>query len=121
MPKANVNKNENDPRAARTVAAIKQTMLDLISREPFDQIRVEQILSEAPVTSNTFYRYFSSKQDVVDTIGADILSDALKKLTELPEKSLGGGYVRSTICSRHRILHIRGFFQMRRTCRFLQR
>ena len=46
MPKGNVNKNPNDPRAARSVRDIKNTMLSLVEREPFAQIRVEQILSE---------------------------------------------------------------------------
>lgn len=91
MPKGNVNKNPNDPRAARSVRDIKNTMLSLVEREPFAQIRVEQILSEAPVQSNTFYKYFASKQDVLDAIGDDLIARMRKELETLQPRDLRGG------------------------------
>jgi len=91
MPKGNVNKNPNDPRAARSVRDIKNTMLSLVEREPFAQIRVEQILSEAPVQSNTFYKYFASKQDVLDAIGDDLIARMQQELETLQPRDLRGG------------------------------
>lgn len=91
MPKGNVNKNPNDPRAARSVRDIKNTMLSLVEREPFAQIRVEQILSEAPVQSNTFYKYFASKQDVLDAIGDDLIARMRKELETMQPRDLRGG------------------------------
>lgn len=91
MPKGNVNKNPNDPRAARSVRDIKNTMLSLVEREPFAQIRVEQILSEAPVQSNTFYKYFASKQDVLDAVGDDLIARMRQELEALQPRDLRGG------------------------------
>lgn len=83
MPKKNVNKNPNDARALKSVRDIKNALLRLIAQKPFDQIQVEEILAEAPVQSNTFYKYFASKQAVLDAIGDDLISQMRTELETL--------------------------------------
>lgn len=69
------NKNRTDPRTEKSIRDIKRAMISLIEEEPFDQIQAEQIMKAAPVNKNTFYKYFSSKQDVLDSIREDMLSE----------------------------------------------
>ena len=56
MPKKNINKNKNDPRAARSMRDIKNATLTLIAQKPFRQIQAEEIIELATVNFKTFYR-----------------------------------------------------------------
>lgn len=91
MPKKITGGNSNDPRTEKSIRDIKRAMLELIENEPFDQIQAEQIMKLAPVNKNTFYKYFASKQDVLDAIREDLLSEMVDRLNKIPEKSLLGG------------------------------
>ena len=92
MPKKNVNKNKNDPRAARSMRDIKNATLTLIAQKPFRQIQAEEIIELATVNFKTFYRYYSSKADVLEDIRNDILKDLAAGLESLgPGNLMGGG------------------------------
>ena len=91
MPKTNTNKNRNDPRTSKSIRDIKRAMLELVAEEPFDQIQAEEIIRTAPVNKNTFYKYFGSKQDVLDAVREDLLSEMINRLNKMPDKSLRGG------------------------------
>lgn len=91
MPKKNVNKNENDPRAARPVRDIKNATMELIAKKPFRQIRSEEIIELATVNFKTFYRYYSSKADVLDDIREDIVAELSAQLETLDATDLEGG------------------------------
>ena len=83
--------NKKDSRIGKTDRDIKRAMLELIRKEPYGQIRIEQIMQEAPVTKVTFYKHFASKDDVLGSIREDMVSEMLASLNKMPEKSLGGG------------------------------
>ena len=52
-------------KKAKTRAAIQQHALRLFREQGYDAITVEQIAEAAEVSSNTFFRYFPTKDDVV--------------------------------------------------------
>ena len=92
MPKKNINKNKNDPRAARSMRDIKNATLTLIAQKPFRQIQAEEIIELATVNFKTFYRYYSSKADVLEDIRNDILKNLAVGLESLgPGNLMGGG------------------------------
>ena len=91
MPKTNTNKNLNDPRTEKSIRDIKRGMLSLIAEESFDQIQAEQIMKAAPVNKNTFYKYFSSKQDVLDSIREDMLLEMQGQIVLDNVQSVRGG------------------------------
>lgn len=91
MPKKNVNKNENDPRAARSVRDIRNAMLELIAEKPFGKIQAEEIIERATVNFKTFYRYYSSKADVLEDIRESVLESLSGGLKSVPSKNLLGG------------------------------
>lgn len=66
-------------------------MLELIRKEEFSQIRIEQIIQEAPVTKVTFYKHFASKDEVLESIREDMLGEMRDKLNITSEKSVRGG------------------------------
>lgn len=83
--------NKKDSRISKTDRDIKRAMLELIRKEPFSQIRIEQIMQEAPVTKVTFYKHFASKDDVLESIRQDMLEEMRDKLNIVSEKSVRGG------------------------------
>ena len=83
--------NKKDSRISKTDRDIKRAMLELIRKEPFSQIRIEQIMQEAPVTKVTFYKHFASKDDVLESIREDMLDEMRDKLNIISEKSVRGG------------------------------
>ncbi len=91
MPKTNTNKNLNDPRTEKSIRDIKRAMISLIEQESFDQIQAEQIMRAAPVNKNTFYKYFSSKLDVLDAIREDMLSEMQEQIVLNDVQSVQGG------------------------------
>lgn len=92
MPKKNVNKNQNDPRAARSVRDIKNALLELIAGKPFKQIQAEEIINLATVNFKTFYRYYSSKADVLDDIRTDMITQLENEIkVQNTQNLLGGG------------------------------
>ncbi|MFK4873525.1 TetR/AcrR family transcriptional regulator [Novosphingobium sp. ZW T3_23] len=59
------------PRALRSATALRQAMLTLLQRKPFDQITVREICTEARVHYATFFRHHQTKEALLDTIAKD--------------------------------------------------
>lgn len=93
MTKTAVISKKKDSRIGKTDRDIKRAMLSLVAKEPFDRIRVEQIMAEAPVTKVTFYRHFASKDDVLDAIRVDLVDEMKAEFDSKPYKNLAGGGV----------------------------
>ncbi len=91
MTKTASTSKKKDSRIGKTDRDIKRAMLSLVAKEPFDRIRVEQIMAEAPVTKVTFYRHFTSKDDVLDAIRVDLVDDMITEFNTQPYKNLAGG------------------------------
>ena len=88
---ARVVSMKKDSRIGKTDRDIKRAMLELIRKEAYSQIRIEQIMQEAPVTKVTFYKHFASKDDVLENIRQDMLEEMRDKLNIVSEKSVRGG------------------------------
>lgn len=90
MPKT-ATLNANDLRSIKSVRAIKNAELTLIAEKPFQKITVEQIVTTALINIKTFYKYFDSKYDVLDSIRFDMLKTLQISLKPLPKADLRGG------------------------------
>lgn len=75
-----------DARAIRSSGALREALLALLERKPFDQITVRDICAEAGVHYATFFRHHPSKEALLDAVAAEQI-DTLVDLT-LP--MLGG-------------------------------
>ena len=56
----------NSPQFQRTDKAIIQAMVSLLKKKSFENITVQDILNETPVTRATFYAHFHDKYEVVE-------------------------------------------------------
>ena len=63
----NMNDSKN-PSALRSKTEISEALVRLMEQYPYSEITVKQIVLEAGVVRKTFYRNFTSKDDVLDAM-----------------------------------------------------
>lgn len=61
----------DDPRARRSIAALRDALLELLETRRFDQIEIKHITDAAGVSYRTFFRRFASKEELLEEIAAD--------------------------------------------------
>lgn len=71
--------SSKDARALRSALALRDALLSLLERKPFDQITVRDICAEAGVHYATFFRHHQTKEGLLDFIARDQIA----KLNEL--------------------------------------
>lgn len=81
-----MNSSQN-PSALRSKKIITETLLRLMEQYPYSEITVKLILLESTVSRKTFYRNFSSKDDVLNSYIDAILLSYLDTLKENEEYS----------------------------------
>lgn len=81
-----MNPSQN-PSALRSRKMITETMLELLKQFPLHDITVKQILIETGLSRKTFYRHFTSKEDVLSAYIDAILNDYKEAVLGLPEIS----------------------------------
>lgn len=71
--------SSKDARARRSALSLRDAMLALLERSPFDQITVRDICAEAGVHYATFFRHYPTKEALLD----DIAKDQIEHLNSL--------------------------------------
>ena len=59
-----------DPRTDKSVEKILDGTMKLLSRQGTRKLSVSDICAASGVARGTFYRYFSTKEEVLDALGA---------------------------------------------------
>lgn len=78
------------PCSIRSKNEITDTLLQLMKSHPYREITVKQIILEAHVARKTFYRNFSSKDDVLDSYMNSIMLQYKRSLQQLGNCLLSG-------------------------------
>lgn len=65
-----------DLRLLRTRRALRDGLLSLITKRPFDEVTVRDIAAESLVGYNTFFRHYASKAELMD----EIVSEEIEQL-----------------------------------------
>lgn len=73
MSKDNQRTGLRERKKAKTMAAIQMHALRLFREQGYNATTVEQIADAAEISPSTFFRYFSTKEDVVNTDNYDSL------------------------------------------------
>lgn len=82
-----MNPTQN-PSAIRSKNEITNTLLHLMKSLPYNEIMVKQILIDAHVARKTFYRNFTSKNDVLNSHIDCILHQYVQSLQQMPDFQL---------------------------------
>jgi AcrR family transcriptional regulator len=76
-----------DARAARSAAALKDALVRLLERKPFERITAREICAEAGVHYATFFRHQTGKESLLEQLAAEQI-ETLVELT-LPIEDTG--------------------------------
>jgi AcrR family transcriptional regulator len=60
-----------DARMLRTREALRRALLDLLERQPLEQITIRDIAAEAGIGYATFFRHHASKEELLNEIAAE--------------------------------------------------
>lgn len=64
-----------DRRVKKTKQALNQALFTLLDQKPFQQITITDIVTEADVNRGTFYKHYRDKEELLDSIIEEILTD----------------------------------------------
>ena len=82
-----MNQSQN-PSAVRSKQQIIDALLALMEKYPYSEISVKQIVLETDLVRKTFYRNFSSKDDVLNAYINQEIYEYTRALLEKPEEPL---------------------------------
>lgn len=82
-----MNPSQN-PSALRSKRILTETLLLLMKQHPYQELTVKHILLESGISRKTFYRNFSSKDDILNSYIDTILQQYLDALKEQGEYSM---------------------------------
>lgn len=68
---APVSSSSKDARAIRSAQSLRDALLALLLRKPFDQITIRDICAEAGVHYATFFRHHQTKEELLNAIAQD--------------------------------------------------
>ncbi len=60
-----------DARGWKTMRALHEAVIDLIQDRPLERLTIDNIVERARVSRATFYRHYSTKEQLVEEIGTD--------------------------------------------------
>lgn len=69
--KVPASSSSRDARARRSALALRDAMLALLDRKPFDQITIRDVCAEAGVHYATFFRHYQAKEALLDAVARD--------------------------------------------------
>lgn len=75
-------KQKTDLRIIKTNLNIRNTFIQLLNEKSFDSITVQNILDRALINRSTFYKHYSDKYDLLESITKDFL-DKFKSLVDV--------------------------------------
>lgn len=78
--------NTKNPNAVRSKNMITDALLKLMEKYPYKEITVKQIVLETDLVRKTFYRNFSSKDDVLNSYIVSIISEYINNISNTEEK-----------------------------------
>ena len=74
-----------DKRIRRTHRLLREALIELITQQGYDSIRVEDILQQADIGRTTFYAHFKDKRALLENV-ADVFDSRYQK--DLAQRSL---------------------------------
>jgi AcrR family transcriptional regulator len=72
-------------RRERVALHIERTALELIASEGPESVTVEQIAARAGISNRTFFRYFSTRDDVISALPQRLVQDLCTRVAARPE------------------------------------
>jgi AcrR family transcriptional regulator len=81
-----IKSRPSDARAQRSRAALRKALLELVQVRPFEQISVRELAAAAKLSHPTFYRNYSSIQEILGEIAADEMQQLMAHMLSLVDR-----------------------------------
>jgi AcrR family transcriptional regulator len=97
-PRTTTPTKPDDVRAQRSIEALQSAFLDLLERRPLEQIAIKDITEAAGLSYPTFFRRFSSKEELLE----EIATEEVRRLLSLSQSAIAQGRAESAaaeLCS----------------------
>ena len=78
---------QEDKRVLKTKKNLKQTLVDMLSKKPFEKISVKEICENSQTSRITFYAHYKDKYDLVDDISKDMIKFAQDEYQRLQNEN----------------------------------
>ncbi len=69
--------------AARSKTWITQALIELLEHQSFESIRITDIITQADLTRQTFYRHFKSKEEVIEAYISELYQQLFTQIDAL--------------------------------------
>ncbi|MBQ6449118.1 TetR/AcrR family transcriptional regulator [Cytobacillus oceanisediminis] len=71
------NETNSDRRVKKSKKALKNALITLMDQKDFKDITITNIVEHADVNRGTFYRHYQYKEDLLEDLTNDVLSDLI--------------------------------------------
>lgn len=88
LKETHMNKPTQNIQAIRSHKWITDALITLMQNNSFQELTVKEILLEADVSRQTFYRHFTSKEDVLQCYFDELCNDFFRALDSLQVKTI---------------------------------
>lgn len=78
---------QEDKRVLKTKKNLKQTLIQMLSKKPFEKISVKEICENSQTSRITFYTHYEDKYDLVDDISKDMIKMAQDEYHRLQDEN----------------------------------
>ena len=78
---------QEDKRVLKTKKNLKQTLVNMLSKKPFEKISVKEICENSQTSRITFYVHYKDKYDLVDDISKDMIKFAQDEYQRLQNEN----------------------------------
>lgn len=83
-----MKKETTNTIALKSKMWITNSLLELMEKKDFNKISITEIIDNADLTRQTFYRNFNSKEDVLYEYVSKLYKECFDKIDQLPDKNL---------------------------------
>jgi AcrR family transcriptional regulator len=83
-----------DRRVYRSKQALKASLLEWMSRKPFESITITDIVKLADVNRSTFYKHYVYREDLLNEILKDVMADLIFAYRAPYQPACGGNGAR---------------------------
>lgn len=78
------NSQKIDRRILHTKKYIRDALFELISEKPVEKITITELCAKADINRNTFYKYYYTPKDVLESIENEFLEQVMDVINSMP-------------------------------------
>lgn len=83
-----MKKGQSHPASALSQKLLADGLLSLLEQKPFREITIKELCAHSDIARRTFYRHFSSVEDVMAYVVSHIIENFKKHMLQVAERGV---------------------------------